>query len=640
MSATLRRRCPQGVILTLIVGTWLVLRSTIGVAGVAMVETESLLAEVKAGRLPPIGKRLPDIPMTSVPDHQVIQLGKHGATLRTLIGRARDVRLLFVYGYARLVGYNQNLELVPDILARVDVRDNREFTLHLRKGHRWSDGHPFTAEDFRYYWEDVANNRELNPTGPPSDLIVNGERPEFGVIDAATVRYRWTQPNPDFLARLAGASPLLIYRPAHYLKKFHVRYSKSLLARTHAGNRLLSWARQHNNKDNMYRFDNPDLPTLQPWFNTVRPPADRFVAVRNPYFHRVDGAGRQLPYIDRVELVIADDKLIAVKAGTGESDLQAQALDFKDYTFLKKNEKGRGYRTLLWRSGIGSQLALYPNLNVNDPVWRKLMRDVRFRRALSLAIDRSLINQVLYFGLATESNNTMLAESALFEARDQSLWASYDREAAQRLLDEIGLKRALGGVRRLPDGRPLEIIVESAGEGTEDTDILELIRETWREVGIKLFVKPSQREVFRNRIFSGETMMSVWKGLDNAVATAEMSPEVLAPSSQQQLQWPKFGQFYENSGNQGAAPDIPEVRELADLLSEWRNAASNDERAAVWRRMLRIHAEQQFVIGTVNRIPQPVVASTTLMNVPTSELYSWEPGAYFGMFRPDLMWFK
>jgi len=640
MSATLRWRCQQGAILTLIVGTWLALHSALGLAGVALVETESLVAEVQAGRLPPIGKPRPDVPMASIPDRQVIQLGKHGGTLRTLIGRARDVRLLFVYGYARLVGYNQSLELVPDILERFEVRDNREYTLHLRKGHRWSDGHPFTAEDFRYYWEDVVNNRELNPTGPPGDLIVNGERPEFTVINATTVRYRWAQPNPDFLARLAGASPLLIYRPAHYLKHFHVRYTKGLAARAQAGDRRRNWAQQHNYKDNLYRFDNPDLPTLQPWFNTVRPPADRFVAMRNPYFHRVDGAGRQLPYIDRIEMMIVNDKLIAVKAGTGESDLQARALDFKDYTFLKGNEEGNGYRTLLWRSGLGSQLALYPNLNVNDPVWRKLMRDVRFRRALSLAIDRSLINQVLYFGLAAESNNTMLAESPLFEALNQSMWARYDRKMARRLLDEIGLKRTLGGVRRLPDGRPLEIIVESAGEGTEDTDILELIRETWREVGIKLFVKPSQREVIRNRIFSGEAMMSIWSGLDNAVATADMSPERLAPSSQQQLQWPKFGQFYESSGNQGAAPDIPEVQELENLFSVWRNAASNDERAAVWRRMLRIHAGQQFVIGTVSRVPQPVVASTTLMNVPTRALYNWEGGAFFGVYRPDLMWFK
>jgi len=639
MSAMQCRRRLQAAISTLIVGAWLALPG-IGAVRAALVETESLVAQVKAGRLAPIGKRLPAFPLVSVPDGPHSRLGRHGGTLRTLIGRARDVRLLFVYGYARLVVFNQKLEIVPDILERVEVRENREFILHLRKGHRWSDGHPFTAEDFRYYWEDVANNRELSPSGPPRDLIVYGERPQFSVIDATTVRYRWKEPNPEFLPRLAGASPLLIYRPAHYLKKFHVKYSKGLRAKVRADSRTRNWARGHNNKDNMYRFDNPDLPTLQPWVNTVRPPADRFVGVRNPYFHRIDAAGRQLPYIDRVELMVVADKLIAVKAGTGESDLQARGLDFKDYTFLKQNEKDNGYRTLLWRSGMGSQMALYPNLNVNDPVWRRLIRDVRFRRALSLAIDRSLINHVLYFGLAKESGNTMQVESPLFDAGNQSLWSGYDRKAAQELLDEIGLKRGLDGIRRLPDGRLLEIIVDSAGESTEDTDVLELIRETWREIGVKMFVKPSQREVFRNRIFSGNAMMSIWGGLENALATPDTSPEQLAPTTQQQLQWPKFGQFHESGGSSGVAPDIPEIQELAELLTVWRHSASTEKRAAAWQRMLRIHAEQQYVIGTVTRVPQPVVATSRLMNLPTTGLYNWEPGAFFGIHRPDLMWFQ
>ncbi len=454
------------------------------------------------------------------------------------------------------------------------------------------------------------------------------------------MRYAWSSPNPDFLVRMAGASPLLIYRPAHYLKKFHASYTKQAEPQKGGGGSRRPWSSVHNKQDNMYRFDNPDLPTLQPWMNITRPPADRFVAVRNPYFHRIDDAGRQLPYIDRVEMVIANDKLIAAKSGTGEADLQARGIQFGDYTFLKTAEQRNKFRTLLWRSGVGSQLALYPNLNVNDPVWRKLLRDVRFRRALSLAIDRALINNVLYFGLAVESNNTVMAESPLFDSRYQTQWARYDKAAARRLLDELGLKRGLDGLRRLPDGRPLEIIVETAGESTEETDMLELIRETWREVGIKLLTKPSQREVFRNRIFAGETLMSIWKGLENGIATPDMSPEELAPTSQQQLQWPKFGQFHESVGKSGLAPDMPEIADLLKLYEDWRAAGTNEQRAEIWQRMLQVHADQQFVIGTVNGVPQPVVVRNSLMNVPEEGLYCWSPGAYFGVHRVDTFWFK
>ena len=117
-----------------------------------------------------------------------------------------------------------NLNLKPDILKRVDSVENRIFTLHLRKGHKWSDGHPFTSEDFRYYWEDIANNPELSKGGPNKLLIVDGELPSVEFPDEYTVRYSWSNPNPYFLSALAGARPLYIYKPAHYLRQFHARY--------------------------------------------------------------------------------------------------------------------------------------------------------------------------------------------------------------------------------------------------------------------------------------------------------------------------------------------------------------------------------------------------------------------------------
>jgi peptide/nickel transport system substrate-binding protein len=599
------------------------------------IEPPALEAEVKAGKLPPVAKRLPENPLVAN-FAAGTQPGQYGGTLNMLIGRSRDVRMLVVYGYARLVGYDPKFNIAPDILESIDVKDDRIFTMKLRKGHRWSDGQPFTAEDFRYYWEDVANNKELSPTGPPSDLLVNGEAPKVEYLDKQTVRYSWSKPNPDFLPRMAGASPLFIFRPAHYLKQFHKKYNKKVESEGGGGKR--GWAALHNREDNMYQFDNPRLPTLQPWINTTKPPADRFVAVRNPYFHRVDAAGLQLPYIDRIVLQVAEGKLIPAKTGAGESDLQARDLQFNNYTFLRKGEKTNNYRTLLWKTARGAHLALFPNLNVADPVWRTLVRDARFRHALSLAIDRGQVNQVMYFGLAAESNDTVVADSPLYKKEYQTRWAQYDKKAADKLLDELNLKRGADGVRKLPDGRPMEIIVETAGESTEQTDVLEMIRETWREVGIKLFPKPSQREVLRNRVFSGEALMSVWSGIENGIATADVSPEELAPTSQQQLHWPKFGQFYETGGKAGEAPDIPEVAELLKLNNAWRGAAARDERTKIWHRMLQIHADQQFVIGVVNGVSQPVVVRNTLRNVPEKGIYNWDPGAFFGIYRPETFW--
>ena len=624
-------------LLPLLAAPLLVLAATGAVAQAKFIESPALEEEVKSGKLPPVEKRLPETPLV-VKLAAGAQPGQHGGTLNMLIGRSRDVRMMVVYGYARLVGYDQNFGIAPDLLESIEVKDERVFTMKLRKGHRWSDGQPFTIEDFRYFWDDVANNKELSPTGPPSDLLVNGEAPKVEYPDKQTVRYSWSKPNPEFLTRMAGASPLFIFRPSQYLKQFHRKYSKKVAADEASGAAKRGWAATHNREDNMYQFDNPKLPTLQPWMNTSKPPADRFVSVRNPYFHRVDASGRQLPYIDRIVMPVAEGKLIPAKTGAGESDLQARDIQFNNYTFLKKGEKTNNYRTLLWKTAQGSHFALFPNLNVNDPVWKPLVRDARFRRALSLAIDRAQVNQVLYFGLAAESNDTVVPESPLYRKEYQTRWTQFDKKAAEKLLDELGLKRGPDGVRKLPDGRPMEIIVETAGESTEQTDVLEMIRETWREVGIKLFPKPSQREVLRNRVFSGEALMSVWTGMENGMAGADVSPHELAPTSQQQLHWPKFGQFFETSGKAGEAPDIAEVAELLKLNSSWRAATSREERTRIWHRMLAIHSEQLFAIGVVNGVAQPVVVRNTLRNVPEKGIYNWDPGAFFGIYRPETFW--
>lgn len=606
-----------------------------------MQETPLFTAEVSAGKLPPVAKRLPDQPMV-ISFKAPNEAGRMGGDLRTLISRARETRLLNVIGYTRLVVYNEKYQIVPDLVEKFEVVEDRVFTFHLRKGHRWSDGQPFTTADFRYYWEDVANNKELSPAGPPADLLVDGEKPKVEFIDDTTVRYSWSKRNPAFLPRIAGTSAFNLYRPAHYLKQFHARYADpQKLAALVTAEKRANWAALHNRLDNMVEGDNPDLPGLDPWVITTKPPAVRFVAVRNPYFHRVDNNGHQLPYIDRIIMTQADGKLIPAKAGAGEADMQFRNVNFNNFTFLKENEKRAGYKTLLWRTAKGSHFVLYPNLNATDQVWRKLMRDSRFRHALSLGIDRQAINESLFFGLAIESNNTVLPDSPLYKPEYQFTNAKLDVATANRLLDQIGLtKRDSNGIRLLPDGRPAEIIVETAGEDTEQTDILELIGENWAKIGIKLFAKPSQRDVVRNRIFSGEAIMSVWAGLENGLPNADTKPNELAPTSQFGLQWPKWGQWHETGNQSGEPVDVPLVQELFDLYQAWLDTGDAAERARIWHRMLAIHAEQTYTIGVISGVFQPIVANRKLMNIPKEGVFNWDPGAFVGLYRPETFWLQ
>ena len=349
-----------------------------------LIETPSLAEAVGKGELPPVSERVPN-------EYQKARLlpeqtpGQHGGDLRMLMGKQKDIRQIVIYGYARLVGYTPELELAPDLLRSIDVFENRVFTLHLRKGHKWSDGHPFTSEDFRFYWEDIALNPELSKNGPHHALIVDEELPVVEFPDAHTVRYSWSKPNPYFLTELAGGRPLYIYKPAHYLKQFHPNYVDRAVidARVKELNKR-TWMSVFFNADRPYKATNPDLPSLQPWVNSTYPPSERFVFKRNPFYHRVDENGRQLPYLDSIVINIASNKLVPAKTGAGEADLQARYLRMDNYTFLKSAARDKNFDVRLWDSAKGAHLALYPNLNTSDPVYRKLLQDVRFRRALSL----------------------------------------------------------------------------------------------------------------------------------------------------------------------------------------------------------------------------------------------------------------
>lgn len=573
-------------------------------------------------------------------DTDIPEIGRPGGELRTLIGRARDTRLFYVYGYSRLVGYDLDLELVPDILASVDVEEGRSFTLRLRQGHRWSDGEPFTSEDFRFWWQDIALDPELMPAGPPIQLLVDGQPPEVEIVDERTVRYSWDRPNPFFLPSLAGASPIFIYAPAHYLKQFHRKYAKPeqlepLIRETESRD----WAQLFDRKERSNRFDNPDLPTLEPWMLSNAPPAERFIATRNPHFHRVDSQGQQLPYLDRLVFDVVDSRLVPIKTGAGETDIQARGLFFKDYTFLKESEPRSGLRTFLWREARSAHLALYPNLNAADDTWRELFRDQRVRHALSLALDREAISQYLYFGLATPANNTVIEESPLYSEEVAQACLGYDVEEANRLLDEVGLAGGPAG-RRLPDGRPFELVVETAGEDSEQVDVLELVRDSWAAIGFKIHSRPSDREVLRNRIFSGDALMTIWYGWDNGVPTAEMPPKDFAPTSQyDQPMWPKWGQYFETKGKAGEPPALPEAQRLFDLYQSWAGSKSSDEREAIWTEILATYAPQCYSIGLVANVMQPVAVRQGLRNVPEEAVFNWEPHGQFGIYRPDTWWF-
>jgi peptide/nickel transport system substrate-binding protein len=605
----------------------------------AMKETPSLAEQVKSGALPAVDKRIPQQPQVVKQFYGGDGPGQQGGQLNMLVASARDTRLMTIYSYTRLIVHDPDFKLKSDILESYTDKDGKEFTFKLRAGHKWSDGQPFTTEDFRYFWEDVANNKDLSASGPNVELLVDGQPPKVEIIDPLTIKYTWEKPNPYFIESQARAAPLFLFRPAHYLKKFHAKYTPEAEILKAAKGGQTSWVAIHRRLDVMYANDNVDLPTLNPWVNTTASPAQRYVYMRNPYYHRIDEKGQQLPYVDRVIFTVAAANLVPAKAGLGEADLQPRYLNMRDYTFLQKSAQTSGVKVNLWESGSGSQLALYPNLTANDEEWRKLMRDVRFRRALSLAIDREELNQVVYIGLAKPSNNTIMPRSELFKPDYATKWAQYDPKLANKLLDEIGLtKKDSQGTRLLPDGRPATIVVEHASEETEDSDALALIADNWKKIGIRMLTKPQTRDNFRLRTFSGEAVMTAFAGAVTAVPTVNTSPKEFAPTMLGGLQWSRWGMFVESKGRQGEKCDMESACKLLDYLKEWETGATPADRRKAWEKILSTNADEVFSIGTVNGIRQPIVVGPKIRNVPKEAYYAWDPGGYIGLYQPDTFW--
>ena len=595
--------------------------------------------QVKSGALPPVDKRIPQQPWVVKEFAGGDGPGQQGGQINTLIASARDTRLMTVYSYTRLIVYDDKFKLKPDILESYEEKDGREFTFKLRAGHKWSDGQPFTTEDFRFFWEDVASNKDLSSGGPNVELLVDGQPPKVEIIDPLTIRYTWDKPNPYFIESQARAAPLFLFRPAHYLKKFHVKYTPEAEILKSAKGAQQSWVSIYRRLDVMYPNDNIDMPTLNPWVGITPSPAQRFVYVRNPYYHRIDEKGQQLPYVDRMIFTVAATNLVPAKAGLGEADLQPRYLNMRDYTFLQKSAQTSRMNVRLWEAGSGSQLALYPNLTVNDPEWRKLMRDVRFRRALSLAIDREELNQVVYIGLAKPSNNTIMPRSELFKPEYATKWADYDPKLANKLLDEIGLtKKDSQGFRLLPNGRPATIVVEHASEETEDNDTLALIADNWKKIGIKMLSKPQTRDNLRLRTSSGEALMTAFAGVVTAAPTPNTSPKEFAPTMLGGLQWSRWGMFVESKGKQGEKCDLASACKLLDYVKEWETGATVEDRRKAWDKILTSNADEVFSIGTVNGVRQPIVVGPKIRNVPKEAYYAWDPGGYIGLYQPDTFW--
>ncbi|MDT8391037.1 MAG: ABC transporter substrate-binding protein [Lentisphaeria bacterium] len=570
---------------------------------------------VKSGALPPVEERLPDDPMVVEPFERP---GRHGGTLR-----------IFTQGAALIVPEHpltmdpQISRVLPNLVSHWEFKEGGKLLLlHLRPGLRWSDGAPFTADDFVWYHKHIRLNESLTPVIVPRQRDLSITAP-----DPLTVVFRYEEPFLFILQELAHRGENQFTAPGHFLARYHPDFrDKEELDREAKAAGYMNWmAYFHAAQRDSFR-DPIGTPTMRAYQLVSRSPTLQ-VYERNPYYPKVDPEGRQLPYIDRIQAqVVNNPEVRGAKVSTGQVDFAGSSLQTQDIPLYKAGEDAYRYRTLIWNRLHGVDVAIQFNFTVDDPELRSIFRDRRFRLALSLAINRKEINDIVYFGQGTPRQTTVIPSSRFYEPEFATAHIQYDPERARRLLDAIGMRDVDGdGIRERPDGKPLDVTLEWVDIEVPRGVTMELVCSHWLDVGIDIKLKEINRGLQSARARSNAMQMTIWHADRSTDILFPLLPSWYVPMyiSWDEARWTPWSRWYLSHGEQGEEP-IPEARDLQIWWDEMRGSVDPARRVELGKRILRSQAENLWSIGTIGLAPQPVVVSNRLHNVPDRGYWGWD----------------
>lgn len=590
-------------------------------------EAPMLAEQVARGELPRVDERLPENPLVVTP---VNEIGVYGGEWRRLAMGMRDLLLISRMGYDPLVRWDRDTatKVTPGLAESWEVLDGgRTFVFHLRRGLKWSDGHPLTSEDFLFYYEDFLLNKHLNPVFP-SWLAINGKPATLSAPDAETLVYAFDEPYGIFLEMVCFRGVFMVH-PKHYMKQFHSRYTdEKELTRKAEAQGLNNWWRLYGQRANF--DDNPDLPTCCPWKLKVGPPAARMIAERNPYYWKVDTAGNQLPYIDRVVFTdVQNNEMVTFKAMAGEVDFQARRIDAAALPlFLANAEKGN-YRVM--RDANPGPVICNINQCSKDEQLRPILQDRRFRIALSVAINREELIDLFYTGLAVPSRGVASPYDPYYLPEYEEKYLQYDPAMANRLLDEVGLPRGRDGIRRLPDGKRFRqmLNIYPTEVGTSN-DLWQVVTDYWREVGLDFVIKLDAPYLSVMQIQNGNS--DFW-AYNTSGLHWTLDPMWYVPWQSTSYFAPLFGRYVASNGKDKMGVRPPEeYQRLVDWYRALIGSVDPAERLEYGHKILGQWAEECYTIG-ICRNELLTIVSNDFHNVPERIIHDYRvltPG-YIGL---------
>lgn len=599
-------------------------------------EAPELAEAVAKGELPPVAERLPADPIVIQPEEAI---GKYGGPLLLSIEGQNTVRneVGSWWIVESLTVHSPQGEIIPNVATSWEWTDDyKTLTLNLRQGIKWSDGVPFTADDVMFWWDDVILNSELTPT-PHTLLTRGGELATLTKLDDYTIQFAFAEPYALFTTYLGSwgfprGAPTS--SPKHYLTQFHPGYTDMAEIETKMAEAGFdTWIDFFTNQTS---GDNPEKPTIAAWIPQEWPPQPVQVHKRNPYYWKVDAAGNQLPYIGEIQNIrTADYEARLLKAIAGDFDFVR--LGSRDLSLLAENKEQGDYRFAYADWMPNSFCNIMFNFNSPDPVKKELYNDVRFRQALSVAINREEIIKLIYKGgvfasqVAPMRGEPYHGEADLFQS-----YAQFDPDLANQLLDEIGLTERDGdGFRLGTDGNELNLIIYATTAWPSETpEVMELVRGYWEKVGIKATVTPEAGQLWGTRHNAGEHDLSARGAhFGGGPVHPTLNSNTFALSG---WQWaPEWALWLDTNGESGVEPpaDVKRLREIREqILGEPDEATRNE----MMQEVFEIQMNNLWSIGLVvddPRFGQLAVVKNRLRNVVTwsisGEWYPMVPAHWF-----------
>ena len=601
----------------------------IGGTGAIAGESPDLAAMVKAGTLPPLNERLPEIPlMLPVVD----EIGQYGGTLRRAFLGPGDHNNYTRAVYDALVRYAPDgSQIVPHIAAGWESNENfTEWIIRLRPGAKWSDGTPFTADDIMFWYDNILMNQELMPGGV--GWMKNGDGSMASVQKLSDYLVKWTykQPNTAFLlnmANLDGADKSisnLVFVPAHYLKQFHPDHtSKASLDAKVKEAGFDTWTQLFAVEALPHLSGN--RPGMAAWVPDGTTVSDQvFTIKRNPYFVGVDPQGNQLPYIDEIRFTFyADKEALNLAAVAGEIDFQGRHINMSSYPVLKENENKANYRVVTWPTFGGSDAVVMLNQTWTGPEG-EYFRNKDFRIALSHAIDRDSIKELAFYGLGEARQGVPAPFHPYYPGDEYAFrYTEFEPEEASAMLDKILPNKNSDGHRLMSNGQVLDIEIGVVPQFGAWTDIAQLIVENWAEVGVKAHVEVRERAQHFSMRPANELMSEVWN--EDTTGFPFSGQPKFDPRSDPALTFaPLVAKWYASGGKEGQAPPA-EIKRLVDIIDEAKTSGRNRQ-IALAKELFQIWADNVWEIGTVGMTPMiqgVLVANDKLQNVPAVAGNDW-----------------